>query len=201
MKDAFTIWFTGPTRSGKSAIGEWVAQLLRARQYHVEIIDSGRIRKQINRDLGFTKAEITTNILRIGYDCKILNRNGVVAIVVAVSPFREARDAVREQVGEFIEVYCDCPVEELMKRDTSGLLQQAKEGGVQNVAGINAPYEEPFKPEVHLRTSEMTIEEAANLVITTLELLEKVDRIEPSAYTPEEEEMIRKRLTDLGYLE
>ncbi len=92
--------------SGKSTVGRAVAEALRARGLTVELLDSGRIREQLNRNLGFSREEIETNLLRLGYECKLLNRNGVTVIVAAVSPYRDVRDRLREEIGDFVEVHC-----------------------------------------------------------------------------------------------
>lgn len=200
MRHGLTIWLTGMSGSGKSSVAQAVAELLRARALAVEVLDSGRIRAQINRSLGFSREEIEENTLRLAYECTLLNRNGVVAIVGSVSPYRAVRDRAREQIGDFVEVYCRCPMEVLVKRDKSGLFEKALKNEIKHVAGVNAPYEEPLKPEVLLNTDQLTVEEAANKVIATLELLGQLDRVERAAYTAGEEEMIRQRLEDLGYL-
>jgi adenylylsulfate kinase len=197
---AFTIWFTGISKSGKSSISAGVTDALRKRQLHVELLDSGRIRRELNRSLGFTREEITMSMIRLAYECRMLNRNGVVAVVGAVSPYRDARDHCRKEIGEFVEVYCRCPIDVLKQRDDMGLFERAERGEIQHVAGINAPYEEPIDPDVIIDTDQCSVDEAVNKVITTLEELGYVEKIEPASYTPEEEEMIRKRLTDLGYL-
>jgi adenylylsulfate kinase len=186
--------------SGKSSVALAVAEHLRARALPVEVLDSGRIRSQINRSLGFSREEIEENTLRLAYECTLLNRNGVVAIVGSVSPYREVRDRARDQIGTFVEVYCRCPMEVLAKRDKSGLFEKAMKGEIAHVAGVNAPYEEPPKPEVLLNTDQLTVDEAALKVITTLEVLGRLERVEQAAYTAEEEAMIRRRLQDLGYL-
>ncbi|RJP32668.1 MAG: adenylyl-sulfate kinase [Phycisphaerales bacterium] len=200
MDAAFTIWFTGLSGSGKSTIGHAVARTLRARGFKVEVLDSGRIRQQLNRNLGFTREEIETNLLRLGYECRLLNRNGIVAVVTAVSPYRDARDKVRAEVGAFIEVYCRCPMEVVMKRGAAELFEKAQRGEIAHVAGINAPYEEPLKPEVLLNTDQLDVENAAEQVTATLELLGRIPRVESAEYTAKEEEMIKRRLQDLGYL-
>ena len=97
-------------------------------------------------------------------------------------------------------MYCRCPLEELKRRDETGLFARAEEGDIAHVAGVNAPYEEPEKPEVLLDTDKLSVKECADQVVTTLEVLGRIDRVEASAYTPEQEEMIRKRLQDLGYI-
>ncbi len=196
----FTIWFTGLSGSGKSTVGAAVGEALRVRGHKVEVLDSGRIRKLLNRSLGFTREEIEVNLLRLGYECKMLNRNGVVGIVTAVSPYRDVRSRIREDVGRFVEVYCRCPMEVLMKRGAAELFEKAQRGEIAHVAGVNAPYEEPLKPEVLLNTDQLSVDHAVTNVIATLELLGRIEPIESACYTPEEEEMIRQRLQDLGYL-
>ena len=200
LTDAFTIWLTGITGSGKSTIGAALGDELRARGLAVEVLDSGRIRKQINRSLGFTRVEIETNLLRLGYECTLLNRNGVVVIVTAVSPYRETRARVRETVGDLVEIYCRCPMDVLLERGSAELFEKARRGEIAHVAGVNAPYEEPVKPDVLLDTDRLSVEESVAQTIETLEELGRIERIESAQYTPDEEEMIRQRLRDLGYL-
>jgi len=200
MSDAFTIWFTGMSGSGKSTIGLATGEDLRARGLRVEVLDSGRIRQQLNRLLGFSREEVETNLLRLGYECKLLNRNGVTAIITAVSPYRDVRDKLRAEIDNFVEVYCRCPMEVLMKRGAGELFEKAQRGEIAHVAGVNAPYEEPLKPEILLNTDQLTAEQSVSQVITTLEVLGRLEKVETACYTPEEEEIIRQRLQDLGYL-
>jgi adenylylsulfate kinase len=200
VSQPFTIWFTGLSGSGKSTIGQKVADALQLRGLRVEVLDSGRIRQQVNRHLGFTRQEVETNLLRLGYECKLLNRNGVTVIVTAVSPYRDVRDRIREEVVEFVEVHCRCPMEVLVKRGAGELFERARRGEIEHVAGVNAPYEEPLKPEILLNTDQINIEESVANTIATLEVLGRIERVESACYSPEEEEVIRQRLQDLGYL-
>ncbi|MCH9033525.1 MAG: adenylyl-sulfate kinase [Planctomycetes bacterium] len=200
MSQPFTVWFTGLSGSGKSTIGRKVAEALQQRGIRVEVLDSGRIRQQVNRHLGFSREEVETNLLRLGYECKLLNRNGVTVIVTAVSPYRDVRDRIREEVVEFVEVHCRCPMEVLVKRGAGELFERARRGEIEHVAGVNAPYEEPLKPEILLNTDQLNIEESVANTIATLEVLGRIERVESACYSPEEEEVIRQRLQDLGYL-
>ena len=200
MSEPFTIWFTGLSGSGKSTIGQKVADALQQRGLRVEVLDSGRIRQQVNRHLGFSREEVETNLLRLGYECKLLNRNGVTVIVTAVSPYRDVRDRIREEVVEFVEVHCRCPMEVLVQRGAGELFERARRGEIEHVAGVNAPYEEPLKPEILLNTDQINIEESVANTIATLEVLGRIERVESACYSPEEEEVIRQRLQDLGYL-
>jgi len=196
----FTIWFTGLSGSGKTTLAERVREVLVGRGLHVEWLDSARIRRELNRDLGFSRADIEQNLRRIGYECKLLNRNGVVALVSAISPYRDVRDDLRADLGRFMEVYCRCPLEVLVRRDEHRLYERAQRGEVRNVAGIDAPYEEPIKPEVVVETDRERPEACVAKIIRTAEILGYLTPVEPSRYTPEEEELIKQRLRDLGYL-
>ena len=200
LNKAFTIWFTGLSGSGKSTIGHAVGEALHNRGLRIEVLDSGRIRQQLNRTLGWSREEVETNLLRLGYECKLLNRNGVTVIVTAVSPYRDVRDRLRDEIGDFIEIHCRCPMEVLVKRGAGELFEKAQRGEIAHVAGVSAPYEEPLKPEVLLNTDQLTVEQSVNKVVATLEVLGRIEKVEGASYTPEEEEMIRRRLQELGYL-
>jgi adenylyl-sulfate kinase len=196
----FTIWFTGLSGSGKSTLAERLRDALVARGLHVEWLDSEKIRRELNRDLGFTRADIEQNLRRLAYECKLLNRNGVIAIVSAISPYRDVRDAIRADLGRFMEVYCRCPLEVLARRDEHKLYERAQRGEIRNVAGFDAPYEEPLKPEVAVETDRQSPEACVETILRTAEILGYLAPVEPSRYTPKEEEIIRQRLRDLGYI-
>jgi len=186
--------------SGKTTIGRAVGDVLAARGVHVEVLDSGRIRQQVNRHLGFSRKEVETQLLRLGYECHLLNRNGITTIVTAISPYRDVRDRLRVELDDFVEVYCKCAMETLMQRGAADLFEKAKRGEIAHVAGINAPYEEPLKPDVLLETDRLSVEESVKKSIALLEATGRLKRVETACYTIEEEAMIRKRLKELGYL-
>ena len=96
---AYTVWFTGISRSGKSTLANMLCKSLTALGLKAESLDAGRMRKEFNKDLGFTRQAIEKNLKRVAYDCGILNRNGVVAIVAAISPYKAGRDAIRQPLG------------------------------------------------------------------------------------------------------
>lgn len=195
----FTVWFTGLSGSGKTTLAEMLRDTLRAEGIHAEILDSGRIRREYTRDLGFERADIEIGLRRIGYECTLLNRNGIVAIVSAVSPFRDLREELRRKIGRFVEVYCRCPIEVLMKRDEQGLYEAARRGEITNLAGINVPYEEPIKPEVLLNTDQESPEVCLNRILKTIEVLGYA-RVRPSAeYSADDAQLIKARLKDFGY--
>ena len=199
-REGFTVWFTGLTGSGKSTLAAMLHDQIVGVGCQCEVLDSGRIRQLLNRSLGFTREEIEANLLRIAYECKLLNRNGVIAVVGAISPYRDVRERIREDVERFIEVYCRCPLEVLMKRDKSDLFERARRGEIEHVAGINAPYEEPLKPEVLLNTDVEPPEACVRRILSTVRILGYLPEATSAAYTTEEEEIIKQRLRDLGYI-
>jgi adenylylsulfate kinase len=200
MERGFTVWFTGLSCSGKTTISRQVAEELRKRGLKVEILDGDVVRTNLSKGLGFSKEDRDINIKRIGFVCKLLSRNGVVAIGAAISPYREVRDYNRREIGDFVEVYCKCPLEVCIERDVKGLYKKALAGEIPNYTGVSDPYEEPLDPEVVLETDKEEERESVAKVVRKLEELRYVQPAEAVSYSEEEEETIKQRLTDLGYL-
>jgi adenylyl-sulfate kinase len=165
----FTIWFTGLSGAGKSTLSEALAPVLRDRGHKLEILDGDVVRTNLSKGLGFSKEDRDTNILRIGFVAHLLSRNGVAVITAAISPYREIRDRNRELIGDFIEVYAKCSIEELTRRDVKGLYEKALRGEIQNFTGVSDPYEEPLNPEVTVDTERETIEESLGKIVSFLE--------------------------------
>ena len=197
----FTIWFTGLSGSGKTTLSNRLDSELRRRGIlKIELLDGDVIRTHLSKGLGFSKEDRDANIKRIGFVCKLLSRNGVVAIAAAISPYREIRDVNRMEIGDFVEVYCKCPLEVCIRRDVKGLYRKALAGEIRNYTGVDDPYEEPLKPEVTLETDRETPEQSVMKIIQKLEVLGYLPPAEEGVYTAEEEEKVKKRLEDLGYL-
>lgn len=197
----FTLWFTGMSGSGKTTLARRVESILRARGLKVEVLDGDVVRTNLSKGLGFSKEDRDTNIRRIGFVCKLLTRNGVVAIGSAISPYRAIRDELRADIGHFVEVFVQCPLETLIERDVKGLYGKALVGEIENFTGISDPYEEPLNPEVICQTDQETPEESAGKIIAKLEELGYIPRVEEEeAYSAEEEEMVENRLRALGYM-
>ena len=165
----FTVWFTGLSGAGKSTLAHLLAKELRHRGLQVEILDGDEVRTNLSKGLGFSKEDRDTNIKRIGYVCKLLSRNGVVAISAAISPYKEVRDYNREQIGNFIEVYVKCSIEELTRRDVKGLYKKALAGEIQNFTGVSDPYEPPLKPEITIDSERQAAEESLRMILDYLE--------------------------------
>ena len=166
-----TVWFTGLSGAGKSTIAEKLEQILKAKGRNVEILDGDVVRTNLSKGLGFSKEDRDINIRRIGFVCNLLARNGVVAIAAAISPYREIRDEIRGNTENFLEVYVECSIEELTRRDVKGLYEKALKGEIKNFTGISDPYEEPLKPEVTLNSEKDTEEESLSQLVAKMEEL------------------------------
>ncbi|HEX9654877.1 MAG TPA: adenylyl-sulfate kinase [bacterium] len=151
---ACTIWFTGLPSSGKSTLAEMLEKELRRRGRYVEILDGDVVRTHLSKGLGFNREDRDTNIRRIGFVCHLLTRNDVFAISAAISPYRNIRDENRAMIGNFVEVYVRCSLEECVKRDVKGLYKKALAGEIKEFTGISDPYEEPLNPEITVDTLE-----------------------------------------------
>ncbi len=167
----FTLWFTGLSGAGKTTIAEIVERELRRRFGRIEVLDGDIVRTNLSKGLGFSREDRNINVLRIGFVAHLLTRHGVGVIVSAISPYKEARDQVRRRIGDFIEVYVDCPVEVCAERDVKGLYKKAYAGEIKEFTGVSDPYEPPASPELTLRTNEEEPQESARRVIEKIEEL------------------------------
>ncbi len=200
-----TIWFTGMSGAGKTALALRLEEELRRRGLKVERLDGDIVRQGLTRDLGFSKEDRDKNIERVTFVAKLLTRNGVAVLCSFISPYRAVRDNSRREIGNFVEVYCYASLETLIGRDVKGLYKKALAGEIPQFTGISDPYEEPESPEVRIDSGAETIEESLGKIVAKLEELGYVPPTAPagdgsSPYTEDEEEAIEARLTALGYL-
>jgi len=164
------LWFTGLSGAGKSTIANIVEKKLAARGRHTFLLDGDNVRHGLNRDLGFTEADRIENIRRVGEVAKLMADAGLIVLTAFISPFRAERHMVRRMLseGEFIEVFVDTPLEDAEKRDPKGLYAKARAGELKNFTGIDSPYEPPESPEIHIDTTAMTADEAADFIVEKL---------------------------------
>jgi adenylyl-sulfate kinase len=196
-----TVWFTGMSGSGKTALALPLEEELRKRGLRVERLDGDIVRQSLTRDLGFTKEDRDKNIERVTFVAKLLTRNGVAVLCSFISPYRAVRAKVKEEVGNFFEVYCYAPLEALIERDVKGLYKKALAGEIKNFTGVSDPYEPPENPDVMIDSSTETIEGSLTKILRRLEELGYVPLSkEAEPYTAEEEAEIEARLEALGYL-
>ncbi|MCM0590416.1 MAG: adenylyl-sulfate kinase [Gloeotrichia echinulata DEX184] len=169
QEQGITIWFTGLSGSGKTTICRAMEKKLINLGYKVEVLDGDILRQRLSKELGFSREHRTENIRRIGFVAQILTRNGIIVLVSAISPYREIRQEVRQQIGNFIEVYVNAPLEVCEQRDEKGLYKRARSGEISNFTGIDDPYEPPINPTVECRTDQESVAESVAKVWQKLE--------------------------------
>ncbi|HKB09911.1 MAG TPA: adenylyl-sulfate kinase [Vicinamibacterales bacterium] len=170
LHGGLTVWFTGLSGAGKSTLAAALRGELVARGRRVEILDGDEVRTNLSKGLGFSKEDRDTNIRRIGYVARLLSRNGVVAITAAISPYREVRDEVRRvHEAAFVEVFVDCAIDELVRRDRKGLYAKALRGEIANFTGVSDPYEPPVAPEIHVHTDRERVEDSLARILGWLD--------------------------------
>jgi len=166
----FTLWFTGLSGAGKSTLSQAIADELRTRGHRVERLDGDEVRLRLSRGLGFSKEDRDENIRRIGFVARLLSRSGVVAIAAAISPYRDVREEIRrEHDAPFVEIFVDCSLDALVKRDPKGLYAKAMRGEIANFSGISDPYEPPQFPEITVHTDRETVDTSRDVILRWLE--------------------------------
>lgn len=169
----FTLWFTGLSGAGKSTLSEELEREFRRRNYRVEVLDGDIVRTHLSKGLGFSKEDRDTNVLRIGFVCSLLARNGVISVSAAISPYADIRAQCRQMTEEsgttFVEVYMSAPLEVVAARDVKGLYKKAMAGEIPQFTGVSDPYEVPEHPEVTINSGQETLEEGARKVLAYLE--------------------------------
>lgn len=171
MSKGVTVWFTGLPCSGKTTIADIVAEKLREQGLKVERLDGDIVRRGLTSDLGFGKEDRDENIKRVTFVAKLLTRNDVIVLATFVSPYIERRRKAREEIGEFMEVYVRCSLEECMRRDVKGMYRKALAGEITSFTGVDDPYEEPPNPELVLDTDKETVEESVQRVLEKMKSL------------------------------
>ncbi len=165
-----TLWFTGLSGSGKSALANEIEKRLSLNGRYTMLLDGDNIRMGLNKNLGFEPEDRIENIRRIAEVAKLMNDAGLIVLTSFISPFQSDRENARSIIGEenFIEIYVSTPLEECERRDVKGLYQKARAGKIPNFTGISSPYEAPEHADVVIDTTGMKLEEAAELVLGQL---------------------------------
>ena len=168
---ASVIWLTGLSGAGKSTIANLIEKKLARMGRHTFLLDGDNLRHGLNKDLGFTDADRVENIRRVGEVARLMTDAGLIVVTAFISPFRAERDMVRQMMapGEFMEVFVDTPLAVAEDRDVKGLYAKARAGELTNFTGIDSPYEPPVSPDVHVDTTAMSADEAADAIIAALQ--------------------------------
>ena len=165
--NAFLLWFTGLSGSGKSTIANIVEQELFKMGIHTYTLDGDNIRKGINNDLTFSPEDRTENIRRIAEVANLMIDAGIVTLAAFVSPYKKDRENIKSIVKDvnFVEIYVNTSVEECERRDVKGLYKKARAGEIKNMTGISAPYEAPENPDIEIKTEDESVEAAAQRIV------------------------------------
>ena len=167
MDNSIVIWLTGLSASGKTTIGDALAENLKTLGHRVEHLDGDLVRKMFP-GTGFTREERDRHIKRIGYLAAMLEKHEVFVVASFISPYREARAFVRSLCSNFVEVYISTPLEECEKRDPKGLYKKARKGEISNFTGISDPYEPPGNPEIKIDTTGISVDDAVERILAYL---------------------------------
>lgn len=168
---SLVLWFTGLSGSGKSTLAHAVEEALYDKGVRTFVLDGDNVRHGLCGDLGFSAEDRTENIRRIGEVAKLFVEGGSVVLTAFISPFRSDRSKARHVVGsaDFVEIFCDCPLEICEQRDVKGLYKRARAGEIKEFTGISSPYEEPDTPELTVDTGHLSLTECVEVVLKYLE--------------------------------
>ncbi len=198
----FTLWFTGLSGSGKTTLSKSVYMELRRRSLRAGWLAGNIIRANFSQERGYSRRDRDINVKRLGFVSHLLNRNGVVSVVAAIAPYAEARAANRALIGDYVEVFCDCPLEVAAERDVKGLYKRAFSGDIPRFTGVSDPYELPEAPEVRALTGQESIAQSCRKVLDHLEdsgVLPLAEDCPACDFNEEMEQSWRRWLADLGY--
>jgi adenylylsulfate kinase len=165
----FTVWFTGMMGSGKSTLAQALANRLRRLGKSIEVLDGAEVDQFLGVGRAETKDERNAETRKLTWVCRLVTRGGGIVLQAAVeSPYKETRDEARRQIGRFLEVFVECPIEKLIERDKTGRYKKALAGDLKNLVGISEPYEPPQHPEVIVDTSKTGVDEAVEHILGQL---------------------------------
>ncbi len=174
------LWFTGFSGAGKSTLAHAVEEVLHLGGFRTFVLDGDNVRHGLCNDLGFSPENRVENIRRVGEVAKLFMEAGIIVLTAFISPFRSERERVRSLVkqGDFIEIYCDSPIEICESRDVKGLYKKARAGQIAEFTGISSPYEAPENPELTVKTSTTDLTTSVQQVINELKLRGIINKIE-----------------------
>jgi len=199
---SFTLWFTGMSGAGKTTLSKRVYLEFKRLGFRAEWLDGDIIRANFSQELGFSRRDRDINVRRLGFLSHLLNRNGVISVVAAISPYVESRQANRRLIATYMEVFCDCPLDALIARDPKGLYKKALAGEIANFTGVSDPYEAPEEPDLRVPTCEESVEQSFARIMDSLRrrgLVPPEEECQVCDYGEEDERAWRAWLTQIGY--
>lgn len=164
------LWFTGLSAAGKSTLAHAVEEALHQQGRRTFVFDGDNVRHGLCSDLGFSAADRAENLRRIGEMCKLFVEAGVISLAAFISPMAAERDKVRAMFrpGDFLEIFCDCPLQVCEQRDVKGMYAKARRGEIPGFTGISAPYEAPLQPELIVYTARDSLEQCVEQVLALI---------------------------------
>ena len=170
-RGGFCIWLTGLPSAGKTTIAKELIPRLRARGWAVELLDGDEVRQGLSADLGFDRKSRETHAHRVTFVAKVLARCGAIPLVALISPYRTSRARARQEIGRFVEVYVNTPIDVCRKRDVKGLYRKALAGEITEMTGVDDPYEVPDSPEIIVDALTLSPGQSAEFILRELERL------------------------------
>lgn len=164
----FVIWLTGMNRAGKSTLAEHLVERLAAAGRKAELIDEDGQAGMLLEGLATSKDDRRKAVVRLGYVAQAVMRAGGIAVCACLSPYRDAREALRKEARRFVEIFVDCSMEKLQQRDGQGVYKRALAGEIRDVPGVDVPYEPPARPEVTVHTDQLSVDEAGTRIFQAL---------------------------------
>ncbi|TYQ21556.1 UNVERIFIED_ORG: adenylylsulfate kinase [Zoogloea ramigera] len=154
--------FCGLSGAGKSTLAHSVQRRLHQCAVPVEVVDGDPYRARLFTDLGFSRADRSENLRRLGFIADKFAAHGIVTIISAISPYDEVRKELVASYPNVKIVFIDCDLDELQRRDTKGLYRRASlpddaADKLQCLSGVNDPFERPSEPDLYLHTRETSI--------------------------------------------
>lgn len=164
------LWFTGLSGSGKSTVANALEQALVAKGIHTYLLDGDNVRHGLCADLGFSEADRTENLRRVGAVAGLMVDAGLLVLSAFISPYRSQRELVKSLVpaGKFLEIHIATPLEVCEQRDVKGLYKKARAGEISQFTGISDPYEAPLAADLVLNTAESSLEQSVEQLLALL---------------------------------
>jgi adenylylsulfate kinase len=178
----FCIWLMGLSASGKTTLAHLLKKKLVDWGLIIEVLDGDVVRSTISKELGFTRSDRETHLRRIASMVKSLIDQQIIVIVAAICPYQTIREELRFQIGDFVEVYLNCPIEICIQRDPKGLYRKALAGKIKNFTGIDDPFETPYRPEIVIKTDEESPDESLERLLVGLKALKRFPPALQSGY-------------------
>lgn len=167
-RKGLTLWMTGLSGAGKSTIANMLYVYLGDEGYSVEVLDGDIVRTNLSKGLGFSREDRETNLLRIAFVCRLLSRNGVIAISATISPYDSIRKKIRDLDPNFVEIFVNAPLQTCIDRDVKGLYKKALSNEIEHFTGISDPYQPPNDAEIEVHTDTESPEESVKNIINWL---------------------------------